>query len=260
MKTKVYRIIKNITIGVLCFGIPVMIILPFTTMILNTLIVITMLGIAFIVIYYSLVDSYNTKLFYPVVTLFIIKTITVFSLFKEVTFRKWFSNNLETIIIDIIPLPSNPAVWWYLVIIIMIIYFTILKYYINPNKEIFLRFINDAAPGMQLSIESDLKNGVLTEQEAMNKRAEIRDKMNTVSFIGILYNKINYEGYAITILFLLSNIFIIIRGYFYNEIFFTNMVVMNILTINIIFILSLVWNTILSIATVNHFLLDPARI
>ena len=69
---------------------------------------------------------------------------------------------------------GNYVVGFIIFIILVAVQFIVITKGATRTAEVAARFTLDAMPGKQMSIDSDLANGVLTEQEAKIQRKEIR--------------------------------------------------------------------------------------
>lgn len=69
---------------------------------------------------------------------------------------------------------GNYVVGFIIFIILVAVQFVVITKGSTRTAEVAARFTLDALPGKQMSIDSDLSNGVITEQDAKIKREEIR--------------------------------------------------------------------------------------
>ncbi|TAL39487.1 MAG: flagellar biosynthesis protein FlhA [Spirochaetes bacterium] len=69
---------------------------------------------------------------------------------------------------------GNYVVGFLIFIILTAVQFIVITKGATRTAEVAARFTLDAMPGKQMSIDSDLSNGVITEEEARRRRAEIR--------------------------------------------------------------------------------------
>lgn len=73
---------------------------------------------------------------------------------------------------------GNPGVGLILFIIITIVQFIVITKGAERISEVTARFTLDAMPGKQMSIDADLNAGIITNEEAKARRAEITDESN----------------------------------------------------------------------------------
>jgi flagellar biosynthesis protein FlhA len=59
-------------------------------------------------------------------------------------------------------------------VILVAVQFIVIMKGATRTAEVAARFTLDAMPGKQMSIDSDLSNGLITEEEAIKRRTEIR--------------------------------------------------------------------------------------
>jgi flagellar biosynthesis protein FlhA len=69
---------------------------------------------------------------------------------------------------------GNYVVGFLIFIILVAVQFIVITKGATRTAEVAARFTLDAMPGKQMSIDSDLSNGLITEDEARRRRAEIR--------------------------------------------------------------------------------------
>lgn len=69
---------------------------------------------------------------------------------------------------------GNYVVGFLIFIILVAVQFIVITKGATRTAEVAARFTLDAMPGKQMSIDSDLSNGLITEEEARRRRAEIR--------------------------------------------------------------------------------------
>ncbi|MCX7678576.1 MAG: flagellar biosynthesis protein FlhA [Spirochaetes bacterium] len=69
---------------------------------------------------------------------------------------------------------GNYVVGFLIFIILVAVQFIVITKGATRTAEVAARFTLDAMPGKQMSIDSDLSNGIITEEEARRRRAEIR--------------------------------------------------------------------------------------
>lgn len=71
---------------------------------------------------------------------------------------------------------GNPLVGFVVFLILVIIQFIVITKGAERVSEVAARFTLDAMPGKQMSIDADLNSGIITEQEAKNRRKKIEDE------------------------------------------------------------------------------------
>jgi flagellar biosynthesis protein FlhA len=69
---------------------------------------------------------------------------------------------------------GNYVVGFIVFIILVAVQFIVITKGATRTAEVAARFTLDAMPGKQMSIDSDLSNGIINEEEAINRRNEIR--------------------------------------------------------------------------------------
>lgn len=69
---------------------------------------------------------------------------------------------------------GNYVIGFIIFIILIAVQFIVITKGATRTAEVAARFTLDAMPGKQMSIDSDLSNGLITEEEARKRRAEVR--------------------------------------------------------------------------------------
>ncbi len=204
MKKRNTDIFKNGILIIICLFAPLIIIMPVSTFILDSLIILTASGVIIITISNFLIKRDGLlRLNYFII---IIKSVTVLFLFKEIVLR---TDNTPLIIrnlIDLLPTLPGPFSWLYFVSLMFLFYYLVSRYLIKPEAELFSRFIIDAMPGMQMSIDSDLAHGVITEDEARSQRDRVRRKADLANSYKRMISILYYEGCIMFTLFILSTV------------------------------------------------------
>lgn len=71
---------------------------------------------------------------------------------------------------------DNPVVGFIIFLILVVIQFIVITKGAERVSEVAARFTLDAMPGKQMSIDADLSSGLITEQEAKERRAKIQQE------------------------------------------------------------------------------------
>ncbi|HQO02697.1 MAG TPA: FHIPEP family type III secretion protein, partial [Spirochaetota bacterium] len=69
---------------------------------------------------------------------------------------------------------GNYVVGFLIFTILVAVQFIVITKGATRTAEVAARFTLDAMPGKQMSIDSDLSNGIITEEEAIRRRSDIR--------------------------------------------------------------------------------------
>src|SRR5699024_1554199 len=71
---------------------------------------------------------------------------------------------------------NNPLVGFVVFVILVIIQFIVITKGAERVAEVSARFTLDAMPGKQMSIDADLNAGLISEQEARERRQKVEDE------------------------------------------------------------------------------------
>jgi len=232
--------------GILFIAVSVSLFIPISGKALNIMTGLVFAGIILAILLYTFRPD-NLKIKYFLLPVFFIKTLIVLLIFKEAVLRSstgpvWFEKIIQTA-----SLQSNPVLWFYITGLIFCIYYILFKYHIMRRAEITSRFTLDAMPGRQMSIDAGLANGEISIEEANIKRKKLILKTDMAGAYHGLINLFFYESLAMTGLFLVSAIAVILREYYSTSHFLSVSGFKDLIALNIAVILSLSVNTILAL-------------
>ncbi len=238
--------ILNKILAILFIALLVIIIFPFSGQTISIMVSIVFAGMIFTIVLYT-VKPGNLKIIYILLSVLFIKSLTVLVINKEAVLRSADCPGWLGIFIQSASLQHNPVLWFYISALMFFIYYILFRYHIMPRSELIARFSIDAMPGMQMSIDSDLANEKISIEEAKIKRADIRMNTDMAGAYHGLINLLLYEGLAMTFLFVISAVAVILREYYLTSHFFNVQGSVNLITISVVIILSLIVNTTLAL-------------
>lgn len=167
---------SDILVGLGVIAIVVMLIIPLPTIMLDFLIAVSlMLGLLILMIVMFVHRSFDFSVFPSLILI-----TTVFRLALNVSSTRLIL--LEGAAFDgkIIKtfgkfvVGGNYVVGFIIFIVLVAVQFIVITKGATRTAEVAARFTLDAMPGKQMSIDSDLSNGVITEEQARTRREEIR--------------------------------------------------------------------------------------
>jgi flagellar biosynthesis protein FlhA len=166
----------DILIGIGVVTIVAMLVIPLPTVLLDMLLTISIMsGLLILMIVMFVKRSFDFSVF-PTLLL----VVTVFRLALNVSSTRLILLNgpaFEGKIIrsfgDFV-VRGNYVVGFIIFIILIAVQFIVITKGATRTAEVAARFTLDAMPGKQMSIDSDLSNGLITEDEARIRRSEIR--------------------------------------------------------------------------------------
>ncbi|MCU0846948.1 MAG: flagellar biosynthesis protein FlhA [Spirochaetes bacterium] len=166
----------DILIGIGVVSIVAMLVIPIPTFLLDFLLAISlMIGILTLMIVMFVPRSFDFSVF-P--TLLLISTVfrlalnvssTRLILLKGAAFDGKIIRTFGEFVVG-----GNYVVGFIIFIILIAVQFIVITKGATRTAEVAARFTLDAMPGKQMSIDSDLSNGLITEDEARKRREEIR--------------------------------------------------------------------------------------
>ena len=167
---------NDILMGVGVIAIVVMLIIPLPTVILDFLMAVSiMIGLLILMIVMFVHRSYDFSVF-PSLLL----VSTVFRLALNVSSTRLillegasFDGKIVRAFGNFV-VGGNYVVGAIIFIILVAVQFIVITKGATRTAEVAARFTLDAMPGKQMSIDSDLSNGMITEDEAKIRRSEIR--------------------------------------------------------------------------------------
>lgn len=242
----------NKILVILFIALPLIIVVPFNGQSISIMSVIVFTSLIFTILFFT-VKPGNLKTLYIILSVLFIKTLTVLIINKETVLRSADCPGWIGRIIESASLQHNPVLWLYITALMFFIYYMLFRYHIMRRAQLIARFSIDAMPGMQMSIDSDLTNEKISIEEANIKRGKIRIKTDMAGAYHGMINILFYEGLAMTCLFIISAVAVILREYYSTSHFFNIQGSGNLITINVVIILSLMINTTLA-------LIIPAKI
>ncbi|MBN2040963.1 MAG: flagellar biosynthesis protein FlhA [Spirochaetes bacterium] len=166
----------DILFGIGIITIVAMLIIPLPTILLDMLLIISiMIGLLTLMIVMFVKRSFDFSVF-PTLLL----GTTIFRLALNISSTRLilldgaaFDGKIIRAFGDFV-VRGNYVVGFILFIIIVAVQFIVITKGATRTAEVAARFTLDAMPGKQMSIDSDLSNGLITEDEARVRRAEIR--------------------------------------------------------------------------------------
>ncbi len=168
----------DILVGIGIIAIVVMLVIPLPTVLLDLLMAVSiMLGLLVLMIVMFVNRSFDFSIF-PSLLL----VTTVFRLALNVSSTRLILLNGASFDGKIVRtfgsfvVGGNYVVGFIIFIILVAVQFIVITKGATRTAEVAARFTLDAMPGKQMSIDSDLANGLLTEEIAKKKREEIRQE------------------------------------------------------------------------------------
>jgi flagellar biosynthesis protein FlhA len=167
---------SDILVGIGIITIVGMLIIPLPTILLDFLLTISiMTGLLILMIVMFVKRAFDFSIF-PTLLL----VTTVFRLALNVSSTRLillegatFDGKIIRAFGDFV-VSGNYVVGFIIFIILVAVQFIVITKGATRTAEVAARFTLDAMPGKQMSIDSDLSNGLITEDEARLRRAEIR--------------------------------------------------------------------------------------
>jgi flagellar biosynthesis protein FlhA len=167
---------SDILIGIGIITIVAMLIIPLPTILLDFLLIISiMTGLLILMIVMFVKRAFDFSIF-PTLLL----VTTVFRLALNVSSTRLillegaaFNGKIIRAFGDFV-VSGNYVVGFIIFIILVAVQFIVITKGATRTAEVAARFTLDAMPGKQMSIDSDLSNGLITEDEARLRRSEIR--------------------------------------------------------------------------------------
>ncbi|MFH0974633.1 MAG: flagellar biosynthesis protein FlhA [Spirochaetota bacterium] len=167
---------SDILIGIGIITIVAMLIIPLPTLLLDFLLTISvMTGLLILMIVMFVRRAFDFSIF-PTLLL----VTTVFRLALNVSTTRLillegaaFDGKIIRAFGDFV-VSGNYVVGFIIFIILVAVQFIVITKGATRTAEVAARFTLDAMPGKQMSIDSDLSNGLITEDEARLRRVEIR--------------------------------------------------------------------------------------
>lgn len=166
----------DIAVSVAVLGMIVMLIIPVPTILLDMLLTVN-ISLALVIL---LVTMYNKEplSFSAFPTLLLITTLFRLSLNVSST-RLILLNGFAGNIIEkfgSFVLGGNPVVGFVIFLILIVIQFIVITKGAERVSEVAARFTLDAMPGKQMAIDADLNAGMITDQEARDRRKKIQQE------------------------------------------------------------------------------------
>ncbi|PKL35583.1 MAG: flagellar biosynthesis protein FlhA [Spirochaetae bacterium HGW-Spirochaetae-1] len=166
----------DILMGIGVISVVMMLIIPLPTFLLDFLLAVSvMIGLLILMIVMFISRSFDFSIF-PALLLI----TTVFRLALNVSSTRLILLNGAAFDGKIIRtfgafvVGGNYAVGFIIFIILVAVQFLVITKGATRTAEVAARFTLDAMPGKQMSIDSDLANGLINESEARKRREEIR--------------------------------------------------------------------------------------
>lgn len=166
----------DILVGLGVIAVVTMLIIPIPTFLLDFLLAISlMIGILTLLVVMFVPRSFDFSVF-P--SLLLVSTVyrlalnvssTRLILLKGAAFDGKIIRTFGEFVVG-----GNYVVGFLIFIILTAVQFIVITKGATRTAEVAARFTLDAMPGKQMSIDSDLSNGIITEEEAKKRRAEIR--------------------------------------------------------------------------------------
>ena len=166
----------DILVGIGIITVVAMLVIPLPTLLLDFLLIISiMTGLLILMIVMFVRRAFDFSIF-P--TLLLVST--VYRLALNVSSTRLillegagFDGKIIRAFGDFV-VAGNYVVGFIIFIILVAVQFIVITKGATRTAEVAARFTLDAMPGKQMSIDSDLSNGLITEDEARRRRAEIR--------------------------------------------------------------------------------------
>lgn len=166
----------DIAIAVAVLGMIIMLIIPIPTPLLDLLLTVN-ISLALIIL---LVTMYNNEplKFSSFPTLLLITTLFRLSLnvssTRLILLQGYAGNIIEKF--GLFVLGGNPVVGFVIFLILVVIQFIVITRGAERVSEVAARFTLDAMPGKQMAIDADLNAGMITDQEARDRRKKIQQE------------------------------------------------------------------------------------
>ena len=166
----------DILVGIGVISVVSMLVIPLPTVILDFLLAVSIMsGLLILLIVMFVPRSYDFSIF-PSLLL----VTTVFRLALNVSSTRLillqgtaFDGKIIRTFGDFV-VGGNYVIGLIIFIILIAVQFIVITKGATRTAEVAARFTLDAMPGKQMSIDSDLSNGIITEEVAIRRRAEIR--------------------------------------------------------------------------------------
>lgn len=167
---------SDIFIAVAVLGMIVMLIIPIPTPLLDLLLTVN-ISLALVIL---LVTMYNNEplKFSSFPTMLLITTLFRLSLNVSATRLILLNGNAGSIIEKFgqFVLGGNPVVGFVIFLILIVIQFIVITRGAERVSEVAARFTLDAMPGKQMAIDADLNAGMISDQEARERRQKIQQE------------------------------------------------------------------------------------
>jgi flagellar biosynthesis protein FlhA len=166
----------DILVGIGIIAVVIMLVIPLPTFLLDFFMAISiMLGLLILMIVMFVKRAYDFSIFPSLLLL-----TTVFRLALNVSSTRLimlqgasFDGKIVRTFGDFV-VGGNYVVGFIVFIVLVAVQFMVITKGATRTAEVAARFTLDAMPGKQMSVDSDLANGVITEDEARQRRQEIR--------------------------------------------------------------------------------------
>lgn len=167
---------SDIAIAVAVLGMIVMLIIPIPTPLLDLLLTVN-ISLALIILLVTMYNNEPVK-FSSFPTMLLITTLFRLSLNVSATRLILLNGNAGSIIekFGMFVLGGNPVVGFVIFLILIIIQFIVITRGAERVSEVAARFTLDAMPGKQMAIDADLNAGMITDQEARERRKNIQQE------------------------------------------------------------------------------------
>jgi flagellar biosynthesis protein FlhA len=166
----------DVLVGIGVIAVVAMLIIPLPTFILDFLMAVSiMIGLLILMIVMFVKRSFDFSIFPSLLLI-----TTVFRLALNVSSTRLILLNGASFDGKIVRafgnfvVGGNYVVGFIIFIILVAVQFIVITKGATRTAEVAARFTLDAMPGKQMSIDSDLANGLITEEEAKTRREEIR--------------------------------------------------------------------------------------
>lgn len=167
---------KDFLLGIGVIAVVAMLIIPLPTFLLDFLMALSILiGLVTLLIVMFVPRSFDFSIF-PTLLL----VTTVFRLALNVSSTRLillngasFDGKIVRTFGDFV-VGGNYVVGFIIFIILVAVQFIVITKGATRTAEVAARFTLDALPGKQMSIDADFQNGVITEEEAITRREELR--------------------------------------------------------------------------------------
>jgi flagellar biosynthesis protein FlhA len=167
---------NDVLMGIGVIAVVAMLVIPIPTFLLDFFLAISiMLGLLILLVVMYVPRSYDFSVFpsllliTPVFRLALNVSSTRLILLQGASFDGQIIRAFGQFVVG-----GNYVVGALVFIILVAVQFVVITKGATRTAEVAARFTLDAMPGKQMSIDSDLSNGVITEEEALQRRKEIR--------------------------------------------------------------------------------------